>query len=198
MTLGSLFASRKADRTPYASPSWVITASILWPEPMIWVATSLALVWSQYPVVLAISLMPGYLLQNVRGGPDALVVGRVAVEAVDLDRVSALERGGDEFDVLLVPRVVIQGDVHDVGGGHGGVEGHDQDACVLGFLDDAVERVRGVGVHQDDVDALGCEVADDVRLLRGVTVGDVVHELVVGDLARGLVLLADRCSGRRS
>ena len=119
----------------------------------------------------------------------------MAVQAVDLDRVSALERGADELDVLQVPRVVVQGHIDHVRSGHRCVERHDQDAGVLRFLDDAVQRIRGVGIQQDDVHALRGEVTDDVRLLGGVPVGDVVHELVVRDRAVRLVLGADRVEG---
>ena len=47
---------------------------------------------------------------------------------VTLDQVPLLQGGGDELDVLRVPRVVIEGHVEDVRRGHGGVEGHDEDA----------------------------------------------------------------------
>ena len=78
----------------------------------------------------------------------------MAVEPVDLDRVAGLERRGYELRVLEIPCVVVKRDIEDIRGGYGGVEGDDEDARVLGFLDDAVERVGRIGVQQNDVDAL--------------------------------------------
>jgi hypothetical protein len=135
--------------------------------------------------------MSGYFFQHVVGRLDPVVVRRVSLEPIDLDRVALLERGCDELDVLRHPGVVVQGNVEYIRGGYRRIVGHNKDAFFLGLLDHAVERIGRVGVDHDDVYALGNEVPQDIRLLGRVAVGDVVHDLVIGDLAGGLVLFPD-------
>ena len=67
------------------------------------------------------------------------------------------------------------------------IEGDDDDACLAGLLDDAVDRGLRGGVDGEDIDLLQDQFGDLAVLLRDRAVA--VHHYVVGDLSGGLRFL---------